>query len=306
MNSVMSRRSGSAALAALLLLVSCSSGSDTPTPEGALPTANEHPGQVEDPGAEKSDGKKKDRDGGRSKDGGSSGEGRDSGGQQSGGSSGNKDQGGSGTVADGTGSPYPAAGTYTYKQSGFEEFCQTTSCERDELPPQQPVKVTYKSHSDTEAVVVSEVRASDSRVARTTFKFTQAKALITDVFTRFEYEGFEFSDSYHPDPPVEAMRFPLRSGMKWSGTWKDETSGDYSISVGDMETVSVNGQSVRAFRIETETNFRGQFDGKSIATVWFDPETKTVVKSDGMLDVKSEFGRYNTEFSTLLDSGPGY
>jgi hypothetical protein len=94
--------------------------------------------------------------------------------------------------------------------------------------------------------------------------------------------------------------------MEWSGEWKDKTSGDYSISIGDRENVSVNGQTVRAYRIETETNFRGQFDGRSVATVWLDPRTKSVLKSQGKMDVKSAFGRYNTEYSTMLASGPGY
>jgi hypothetical protein len=155
-------------------------------------------------------------------------------------------------------------------------------------------------------VVVSEARASDNRVVRTTVKFTPRKALITEVFTRFQRGNFSFSDSYHPEPPVESLRFPLRSNTSWSGSWKDKTSGDYSIKVMDREQVTVGGSTVDAFRLQTETTFRGQFDGKSEVTVWFDPETKTVVKNDGMIDVKSTFGRYRSEFRTSLASGPNY
>jgi hypothetical protein len=168
------------------------------------------------------------------------------------------------------------------------------------------VKVSYKKASDVSAIVVSEVRASQSRVARTTFRFTPKRALITAVFTHFEYEGFEFSDSYHPDPPVEALQFPLDSGSSWSGKWEDKTSGDYSISVGGQDTVAISGENVHAFRITTETNFRGQFEGRSVVTIWYDPATKTIVRSDGNLDVESQFGRYNTEFKTTLTAGPGY
>lgn len=289
----------------LVLAAACSSEPETAVQnEGATPATQDEKQEAQEKREGKKDGSRAHKPGDSKEDVGSdqasSGDGAPSqGSKQHGGGDEEGDDPASSEVA------YPAAGTYTYDQSGFEEFC-TTTCEREDLPAEQSVKVRYKKRSDTQATVVSEVRASNSRVARTTFRFTPRKALITDVFTHFEYEGFEFSDSYHPDPPVEAMRFPLEAGMKWSGSWKDKTSGDYSISVGDVENISVNGRSVRAFRIETDTTFRGQFDGRSVVTVWFDPETKTPIKTDGSLNVKSAFGRYNTEFQTVLTSGPGY
>jgi hypothetical protein len=293
----------------LVLASACSSEPrQTAQSNGATPAAGDQNKTTDNEGAPEKDKDKNKKDetsggsAGTSKNGGGSGRSGSDGGNGSVDSE--EHSGGDEGDAEGT-AAYPAAGTYTYDQSGFEEFC-TTTCEREDLPPQQSAKVRYKKRSDTQATVVSEVRASNSRVARTTFKFTPKQALITDVFTHFEYEGFEFSDSYHPQPPVEALRFPLRAGMKWSGSWKDKTSGDYSISVGDIETVSVNGQSIDAFRIETDTTFKGQFDGRSVVTVWFDSETKSPVKTDGYLNVKSAFGRYNTEFQTVLASGPGY
>jgi hypothetical protein len=230
---------------------------------------------------------------------GNSGKARSAGGKRKTKSRAGDDAGSGGTAA------YPTAGDYNYRQSGYEEFCQAT-CERQDLPPRRPMSITLKNRSSDSGVVVNEARESDNRVVRTTVKFTPDKALITEVFTRFKQGNFSFSDTYHPKPPVESLRFPLQEGAAWSGSWKDKTSGDYSIKVLAREQVMVAGKTVDAFRIQTETTFRGQFDGKSKVFLWFDPDTKTVVKSDGMIDVESTFGRYRSDFQTLLNSGPGY
>ncbi len=200
---------------------------------------------------------------------------------------------------------WPAAGDYVYGQSGFEEFCQAT-CDRKDLPEEQPISFSIKDRSENKGVVVSEARTSDSRKVRTTTAFTREHALITEVHTSFKYESFEFQDTYHPDPPVESLRFPLETGMSWSGKWKDKTSGEYTIAVTGRDRVNAGGDSVQAFRIETHTRFKGQFDGRSNVTVWVDPVKRMVVKTTGDIDVKSSFGRYRSEFSTRLRSGPGY
>ena len=60
----------------------------------------------------------------------------------------------------------------------------------------------------------------------------------------------------------------------------------------------MGGRSVQAFRYETFTEFRGQFDGRSKVTSWIDPATKAIVKTRGVLNVTSAFGRYSTSFAT--------
>ena len=303
----MSRRPLAAAAAVLLLIAGCSDAPDEPTPgvagASAEPTETEDrddDGAKRDRKQDDDDRKTKDRSSGSTDEGDGSvgGGGNGTGG---GGSSGSGGDGGSRAVA-----AYPAAGTYVYAQQGFEEFCQTTSCEREDLPRRQAIKMSLRDRSDSRAVVVAEARSSGKRLTRTTFAFTSKAALITDVYTRFDYQNVSFEDSYHPDPPVEALRFPLTTGESWSGQWKDKTSGKYSISIGRRETVQAAGDSVEAFRIATKVTFDGQFQGTSIGVVWFDPTTKSVVKSEGTMDIRSAFGRYRTEFSTTLDSGPGY
>ncbi len=230
--------------------------------------------------------------------------GDDRGGDRSAGGSGD---GGEGAPEEGMASaPYPTSGTYVFGQSGFEEFCQTASCDRKDLPPEQSVEVSYKKRSESKATVVSEARSSKGRVSRTTFKFTPEGAYVVEVYTKSNFNNVQFEDTYRPDPPIEALRFPIRTGESWSGEWKDRTSGSYRISIGPREAVDVGGRTVHAFRVETDVEFRGQFEGRSNGITWVDPDTKSIVKSEGEIDVKSAFGRYHSVFETILKSGPGY
>ncbi len=201
---------------------------------------------------------------------------------------------------------HPAAGRYVYSQSGFERFCQAATCDERPLPARQPVDVTLRGRDGTSAVVVSEARSSDARTVRTTTAYTRRNAAVTDVYARFAYEGFAFENSYTPRPPVETLRFPLKQGKAWSGSWKDSTSGDYSINVLGRDMVEVNGTVVTAFKLSMVTRFRGEFTGTSKALLWIDVATKSMVKTSGAIDVRSTFGRYVSEFNNTLRSGPGY
>lgn len=201
---------------------------------------------------------------------------------------------------------YPAAGGYRYEQSGFEEYCQTGSCEREELPPMQSVELSYRRRSSQRATIVSDARISEQRSARTTFRFTKRAALVTEVVVRYSRNGFSFENSYRPDPPVESLRFPLRVGKSWSGRWKAQTSGDYRFEVVDRARVLAGGRSVEAFRLDSVTRFRGEFDGRAAATYLVDPDTRAVVGSQGHMKVSSTFGDFETTFKTRLRSGPGY
>ena len=273
---------------------------------GDSPTSTNEAAEAEDQGdADDGEGRpnKKSADFGKTDEGG---EGADDG-ERVGGSG---DKGDTGTVEgsedDSSSAWYPAAGMYTYTQSGWEEFCDASRCDKQDLPPTQDVKTTHKSRSSNEVVVVTEAEASDSRFVRTTTRHTPEGAFITDVFLRFDYEGVSFNNSYQPEPPVEILRLPLRTGMEWAGQWEDKTSGNYQIKVGPKESVSVGGRSVQAFRVNTVTHFRGEFDGSAMVTIWVDPATLAPVKTKGKLDVKSFFGTYRSEFSATLRSAPGY
>lgn len=204
------------------------------------------------------------------------------------------------------GTLYPTVGRYVYTQRGYEKFCSKATCDRQDLPPRQDVRITLRDRTKDQAVVVTRARASDDRMLRTTATYKRANALITDVYTRLTYEGFAFENQYHPAPPVESLRFPLRDGAAWRGTWRDSTSGSYEVTVFGPSTVSVRGRAVRTFQVATTTEFEGEFTGEAKTLSWIDPATKAVVKLSGSVDLDSAYGRYATEFSTSLRSGPRY
>lgn len=295
----------SCAVLALLLLAACSGGDESAPsagPEG--PSATSTPAD----GGKGSGGK--DRDGGKD-DGG--GKGKGSGGKdgRTGDDDGAAEDDGENVFNDTqeddrSSAVYPAAGRYLYGQSGFERFCQATRCEDQALPKTQPVQIALSEPSPDRAVVVSEIEASGNRTMRTTSTYTRRSALVTEVYARFAYEGFTFENTYRPEPPVESLRFPLREGAAWSGRWKDSTSGEYSIDVLGVEEVKVGGGAVNAFKLSSVTTFEGEFEGSAKALIWVDPATKAMVKTTGRLDLRSAFGRYITEFSNVLRSGPGY
>ena len=292
------------ALLVLLLLAACSAGDDPTTSAGegrSDTSASPEPSDDEREG-NKGDGRRRSDDGEPGRDAKDAGKKR----------GGSEDEADGGNVFndasedDGSSAVYPAAGRYLYRQSGFERFCQATRCEDQALPATQPIHVSLREPSPDRAVVVSEIEASGNRTVRTTSTFTRRSALVTEVYARFSYEGFTFENTYRPEPPVESLRFPLSEGDSWSGRWKDSTSGDYAIDVLEVEEVSVGGAAINAFKLSSVTNFEGEFEGTAKALIWVDPSTKVVVKTTGRLDLRSAFGRYITEFSNALRSGPGY
>jgi hypothetical protein len=123
------------------------------------------------------------------------------------------------------------------------------------------------------------------------------------VVVDFTYSGFTFSQAYEPQPPVVSLRFPLKVGDKWNGKWDARTSGDYSIRVTRVAEAKAWGT---IYKLETVTNFKGEFSGRAQATVWVDGDTGMPVQTDGDIAVASQFGEYTSSFTTSLRSGPGY
>lgn len=198
----------------------------------------------------------------------------------------------------------PAAGTYVYKQDGYEEFC-AAGCSKQKLPPRQTIEATIPQRTADTAVVVTEARSSQGRSARTTTHYTAEVAGITEVHVRFSYSGYRFDQTYRPQPPVESLHFPLEPKESWRGRWTGKVSGDYAVRVVGREVVSVAGREVAATKVRTRTDFRGDFNGRANATIWIDPQTKTVLRTAGNLNVESSYGSYATGFATSLTSGPG-
>ncbi len=291
-------------LAAALVLLSGACASESPPAED--PVAVETP-DPEDSGRDEA---KRDRKKGRTPGGQSPG-GPSAGGASAEDGDASEDRNEGSSTNGGSGSdrsaPYPAAGTYTFSQSGYEEFCDSAgNCDKQPLPKRQPSEVSYERRDGDAAVVVTKQEQSRSRTTTTWARFDASGVHVTKVHVEFNYSGFPFNRTYEPQPPVEAIRFPLTEGEKWSGKWKDETSGSYSVRVGNRRTIYIGGRRIAVFPLETTTEFRGDFEGKSRITVYVDPDTKAIVATDGVLNVTSRFGRYATVFETKLSDGPEY
>ena len=309
------RRAATLLLAVALLLTACASGNQ-PTEDAATPgaVAENRDGSEKGKDSKGNESKTKDKRGSKQrKRGGESREESSAGGNNAEGGGDDEDRDERGSTNRGSGSrnsgssAYPSAGTYTFEQSGYEEFCDSAGrCDRNKLPSRQPVTLRYEDRSGSSATVVTEQRASDSRVARTWTRFTPSGAHITKVYVLMEYSGFRFERTYVPEPAVESMRFPFTSGDAWSGRWQASTSGSYSVKVGGATKTEVGGRGVTAYRIDTSTEFRGDFQGKSSVTAYYDVDTKALIAAEGVLNVTSQFGRYSTAFDTNLLSGPGY
>lgn len=306
------RRTATLLLATALLLTACASG-DQPVDDAGGSNAIAENGGASDKAKESkgnsSEKKKKSRSkererGGESREEASAGVGAPEGGSDDE----DRDEGDSTNRGSGTrNGAYPSAGAYTFAQSGYEEFCDSAGrCDRSKLPSRQPVKLSYENRSGSSATLVTEQKASDSRVARTWTRFTPSGAHITKVYVLMEYSGFRFERTYVPEPAVESMRFPFTSSEGWSGRWQASTSGSYSVKVGAASNTEVGGREITAYRIDTSTEFRGDFQGKSSVTAYYDVDTKALIAAEGVLNVTSQFGRYSTAFDTNLLSGPGY
>jgi hypothetical protein len=305
MDAMRTVRSIAAVSALLLLLAGCSDPQGTEPGDAAASVA---------PGEEVTDapgGGGKDGAGGNGGDGaggpGGSGGGSDANGDGSGGGSEPGDEaGGSGGGGEGDVLAYPAAGKYTYAQNGFEEFCQGPSCEKRQLPDTQTVQVSYTETTPDTATVVTRTVSSDQQTLTTTMRYTPEGAQITKVVIDFAYGSFNFSQTYEPQPPVDALVYPLKAGKRWSGTWKARTSGDYKMRVAAVESFEIDDKPTKVYRISNVTNFKGDFTGRSQTTLWLDWKTKSLIKSEGKIAVASSFGEYTSDFDTLIQFGPGY
>jgi hypothetical protein len=306
-------RVASLLLSLALLMASCSEPSTdgaARAPESSTRSTGDAPAEQEDT-VEKTPAEKKEGSGG-SPDGNATGEGGSGdpsttdgeGGlgsrKERVGSSEAETAGGGGGSNGGRSGIRPQGGRYDYAQSGWEEFC-TATCERDDLPATQPISLRVDKRGNA-LELVSVSRSSEDRSVTTTSLLTEGALEITRLELR--YRGF--SDSYEPAPAVRSLQFPLQVGDGWSGSWKADTSGDYEVQVVARDGLQVDGREVQTFKLDTFTRFRGDFTGHMDAVVWIDPKTSLAIRSHGSIRLETSFGRFNSDFDTMLIEGPGY
>lgn len=200
---------------------------------------------------------------------------------------------------------HPPQGAYAFAQRGFEAVCRAGACSRRDLPPRQDLTLRVARRDEGTALVVQEMTSGDW-YTRTHMRFGRHRTHVLEVHVEVQFGAVTFAETYRPQPPVEALRWPLRPGARWSGSWSAGTSGDYRVDVIEQERVRVGGAAVDAIKIETATTFRGDFSGKADILAWIDPIRRVVVKTAGRLDLRSRYGDYHSSFVSRLRRGPGY
>lgn len=280
------------------MLAACSSGGSTePVPGAALPTAEDETTPKKEPGdrseVAKGAGRQKSRPGGERSPGSSQTE--------------RKQEEVAGAGKEQTGLALPEPGRYVYSQKGWEEFCQTGSCDKKNLPTTQDIRLSLQSRSKDRAVLVSEAEASGSRSQTVTYLVQSQRVLITDIQSSYAYRSVSFESHLEPDPAILSARLPLKVGDSWSGRWKDrrgEMDGSYEMRVARREPVSAGNRDVNAFVIEVGMTFSGDYKGTSDLTIWAAPGDLTIVGTKGRMELSSSFGTYRTRFTNYYRSGP--
>jgi hypothetical protein len=201
---------------------------------------------------------------------------------------------------------YPDAGRYRFAQQGYEQFCRGAACDRSALPHIQSVTVSFDERSRSHAVARIRAEVSKRTTNETTSTFERSGVYITKLSTSFAGQGVSYTSDVRPRPPIEALRFPLRVGQRWSGSWQGEVSGRYEVSVARRETVVVGSRSIEAFKLNTRSRFTGEVEGRSTGSVWIDPHTLGIVRSKDFLHAENALGSYETRFEIKVRSGPGY
>ena len=197
--------------------------------------------------------------------------------------------------------PAPRSGRFRYAQSGWEEFC-AGPCRRHDLPPAHTVDASVARVGSGKLRVVTESKSSEDRSVRTTSLLSSGALEVTEVVLRYG----TMSERYEPDPPVRSLRLPLTVGDTWSSSWTADTSGRLDVRVLGKDSLQVDGRRVETFRLDTVTTLRGDFRGTLTSIVWVDPDTATTVRTSGRARLRTDYGRFSSNFETMLLEGPGY
>jgi hypothetical protein len=203
--------------------------------------------------------------------------------------------------------PIPAAGSYSFVQGGWEELCQTSNCDRSDLPPSQTVDISYDKKTATRAVFLSRTEGSGSRSQTITYDVRSDEASITKLESTFSSGAFSFTAEIVPAPAVRAAEFPLTVGDSWSGRWEDRSDnidGTYRFDVVRRDRMSIDGKPEEVAVVDTRMVLSGDYSGTNEMRLWIVPDEFTILASKGSTEIESQYGTYRSRFTTSYRSGP--
>lgn len=201
----------------------------------------------------------------------------------------------------------PSEGSYSYAQTGWEEVCQASSCDRSDLPPTQSIEISVTERSAERARFTSRSEGSGSRSQTITYEATQGLISVTELENRFTTGGFTINTVIVPDPPIKAASLPWTVGEQWSGSWKDQNDqadGSYRFEVVGTEQMTVGSSEVTVFVVDTSMELSGEYEGTNQMRLWVTRDDFTIVSSKGTTKITSRYGTYRSRFATSYRSGP--
>ncbi len=102
-----------------------------------------------------------------------------------------------------------------------------------------------------------------------TLRFERDRVLLTHVMIQQSIGSF----GGDLQPPPMVVRWPVRVGDSWSGSWTaNGTSGKTSVRVDRSESMSAMGSAWKTYVLETTTTTTGQASGTTKVTSWYAPD----------------------------------
>lgn len=207
---------------------------------------------------------------------------------------------------------HPRYGTYVFDQAGYEQLCprQGGSCLDDggRLPDDHVLRVSRYGFSDPP--VISAVAETSPRLTtRSAIRFATGKATLKAMEITVDTRYADFTVQLDPEFGVDWMRFPLRVGSEWRGSWSSgPTPGTLWVEVTDKATTVVNARSIPTIKTHLVLSWDGSHAGDLDVNNWVDARTGMILESAGTLRTATGFSDYLYEaaFRTVLRGGPGY
>jgi hypothetical protein len=221
-------------------------------------------------------------------------------------SKGRTEDGGSGGSGPRQALATPAEGTYSYAQTGWEEICQATRCDRSDLPPTQSIEISVTARSPERVRFTSRSDGAGSRSQTIHYLATQDLISVTELENRFTASGFTISSVIVPDPPIKVASLPWTVGDRWAGTWtdrNDQADGTYRFEVTGTERMPIDGTEETVFIVDTFMELSGEYEGTNEMRLWVTQDF-TIASSKGTTKIKSRYGTYRSRFTTFYRSGP--
>ena len=178
----------------------------------------------------------------------------------------------SGTAPGVAGIPEP--GVYTYRQSGSERGSFGPIGIDRTLPNE--ARLTIRS---VEGGYLQQLDLAREHIEARRFKLTPAGSRVTWIRTKITFARFGRDDRRSTRPQPLEVPAKLRLGQAWATTYR---TGDLPVAAASRvlrrDDVTVDGDAVDTFVIETRSVTGGSHPGTEIDTTWWSPRYRLPIR----------------------------